>query len=68
MIRDHLIESKSRGLGLGQLMLQGLVGGAHSAIENGLYRYSALSPEVLSVFGIVHKPKFILADSEFGLF
>jgi hypothetical protein len=24
MIRDHLIESKARGLGLGQLMLQGL--------------------------------------------
>jgi hypothetical protein len=38
MIRDDLIESKSRGLGLGELMLQGLVGSAHSAIENGLHR------------------------------
>jgi hypothetical protein len=68
MIRDHLIASKSRCLGLSQLMLQGLVDGAHPAIENGLHRYSVLSPEVLFALGIVHKGKSTLADGELGLF
>jgi hypothetical protein len=49
MIDHHLIEPESRALGLGPLVLQGLVGGAHPAIENG-FHFSCfdLSAEVSS--------------------
>jgi hypothetical protein len=57
MIRDHLIEPEARPLGLGPLVLQGLVGGAHPAIENGFHPGSFLSPEVLSGLGRVHRGK-----------
>ena len=68
MIRDHLIEPESRPLGLGPLVLQGLVGGAHPAIENGFHPGSFLSPEVLSGLGIVPKAIPTLADGHCGLF
>ena len=38
-------------------MLQGLVEGAHPAIENGFHPGSFLSPEVVSGLGRVHRGK-----------
>src|SRR5271157_3746882 len=66
MIDDHLIEPEPRRLGLSALVLQGLVGGAHSAIENGLHRWRFLSPGVLSVSGIVPNGKSNPCGRSFG--
>ena len=63
MIDHHLIEPKSRRLGLGALVLQGLVGSAYPAIENGLH---VLSPKVLSVWGVVPKGKSDPCGRSFG--
>jgi hypothetical protein len=66
MVDDHLIETIACALGLGPLVLQGLVGGAHSAVENGLHRWRFLSPKVLSGLGIVRSGEFDPSGRSFG--
>ena len=44
MVGDHLINLKPGSLGLGPLMGQGLVQGAHPAIENRLHAVQLVVP------------------------
>jgi hypothetical protein len=62
VIGDHIVESESRRCCLGPLVVQGLIGSAHPAIQDSSHGAGIMSSRLLSTFANVHKAVLTLAD------